>query len=227
MKIEQAFNQSAATYDVWVRKALPGFDDLFYTAQQVLPFPPNSAIHALDLGAGTGLFSARILEWYPNAHVTLIDLAEQMLAVARKRFAAYAGQVDYRIEDFSNLQEVQTCDLVVSSLAIHHLEHPAKQELFARIHQALKPGGIFLNLDQIQAPTPALRAHYKAVWLEGVKARGGSEEEIAISIQRRTTYDRDASLTDQIDWLRQAGFDEVDVLYKHHFIGLFYARRAA
>lgn len=225
MSVEQAFNQSTHYYDAWVRKALPGFDDLFSSALQALPFPESTSLRVLDLGAGTGLFSSVILEKFPQAHFTLVDLAEGMLAVARERFQAAAAQFTYTVADIRSIQFDAEFDLVISSLAIHHLEHAEKQALFRHIHAALRRPGWFLNIDQIQAPTPALREQYWAVWLEHVRAQGAGEDQIQRSIERRQTYDRDALLEDQLAWLKSAGFTAVDNLYKHHFIGLFYAQK--
>ena len=83
MPIEQAFNDSIAYYDDWMRKALPNYDDLFGTARDLIPFDRGAVLDVLDLGAGTGLFSQHVLERYPQARFVLYDLAEKMLAVAR------------------------------------------------------------------------------------------------------------------------------------------------
>lgn len=227
MSVQQAFNQASHTYDGWVRKALPGFEDLFAHAQNALPFAPESALTVLDLGAGTGLFSSFILARYPRARFTLVDLAENMLAVARDRFQQQAGQFTYSVADIRAIHYPPEFDLAVSSLAIHHLEHPEKQTLFRRIHHALQPGGVFLNVDQIHAPDESLRAHYWAEWLNHVRAAGATEEQIQQSIARRQAYDHDALLADQLAWLREAGFTSVDILYKNLFIGLFYARKGS
>ncbi|HEX2906020.1 MAG TPA: class I SAM-dependent methyltransferase, partial [Phototrophicaceae bacterium] len=109
------------------------------------------------------------------------------------------------------------------SLSIHHLEDADKQDLFRRVYAALRPGGIFLNVDQIKGPTPALHEFYWTQWLKQVRQKGLPETQIQESIQRRQTYDREALLTEQLDWLAQTGFVEVDCLYKQYFIGVFYA----
>jgi tRNA (cmo5U34)-methyltransferase len=57
--------------------------------------------------------------------------------------------------------------------------------------------------------------------LEKVRERGGSEEQIQASIERRTRYDKDALLVEQIKWLKEAGFVDVDCVYKNYFIGVF------
>jgi tRNA (cmo5U34)-methyltransferase len=225
MTVDQAFNQSAEYYDAWMRKALMGYDALYGTAVRLPSFETQAAFDVLDLGAGTGLFSAHIHERYPNARFTLFDLAGQMLAVAQERFRAYPGQFRYVTGDLRRLPDLGAFDLVVSSMAIHHLEHAEKQALFRKVYDLLRSPGVFINLDQIKGPSPALQQFYWESWLEHVHKQGAPEEQIQASIQRRKTYDKDAPLSDQLDWLCEAGFQNVDCVYKSVFVGLFYGTK--
>jgi tRNA (cmo5U34)-methyltransferase len=90
---------------------------------------------------------------------------------------------------------------VISSLAIHHLENSDKRSLFKRIFAALRPGGTFINVDQIKGRPPFDRLYWET-WLAKVRAAGASESQIQTSIKRRKEFDRDASLFDQLTWLK-------------------------
>jgi tRNA (cmo5U34)-methyltransferase len=223
MTIGDAFNNSASYYDNWVEKALPGFGDIFATAQEVMPFDRSAPIKVLDLGAGTGLFSRFVLEKYPNAHFVLYDLADKMLEVARERFASYPGQFIYTVGDYRSIQTTERFDLVISSLSIHHLTNPDKRAVFGRIYGLLNDNGAFINIDQIKADTPYLQQLYWSQWLAKVRSKGASEEQITASIGRRKTYDKEATLAEQVRWLNGAGFSNVDCIYKNYFIGVFLA----
>lgn len=223
MTIEAAFNDSIEYYDDWMEKALPNYADLFGTAIELLPFEPDAAIDVLDLGAGTGLFSKHVLGKYPNAKFILYDLAEKMLGVARKRFEKNARQFRYTVGDYRKIHGEQEYDLIISSLSIHHLEDEEKRELFGRIYALLRVGGIFLNVDQIRGETDYLRELYWNHWLTQVRRAGFSEERIQESIGRRIPYDRDALLADQLHWLKDSGFGNVDCVYKNFFVGVFLA----
>jgi tRNA (cmo5U34)-methyltransferase len=226
MSIDKEFNQSAQVYDEWMHKAIPHHETLFTSAKNLPPFPDDAPIRVLDLGAGTGSFSAHILSRYVNARFTLVDLAPNMLDVARQRFHAFSNQFEYIVDDIRHLADLHDFDLVISSLAIHHLDHPGKQALFKDIYTSLNPTGLFINVDQIHAPTPALREYYWNAWLKNVRQNNAAEDQIETSVRRRTTYDQDALLVDQLLWLQNAGFAHVDIIYKDHFIGVFYAAKA-
>lgn len=221
-EINKAFNDSVAYYDSWVRKAVPGYDDLFGIAAELLPFPPEAEIRVLDLGAGTGLFAETVRRKYPEATFELWDLAEKMLEVARSRFAG-SNRFRYVVGDYRELGGEGKFDLVISSLSIHHLDDEGKRELFARIWRALKADGCFLNIDQIRGATPTLQEMYCRVWEEKTRAAGATEAELAAGKERRRLFDREATLADQIRWLEEAGFADADCIYKNYLMGLFLA----
>ena len=146
-----------------------------------------------------------------------------MLEIARQRFVSYHGQFTYRIEDYRQISTNGKFDLIISSLSIHHLSNEDKRALFANIHSLLDEGGLFINIDQVWGPTEYWQSRYWDQWLERVRHSGASQDQIEASVKRRKEYDREASLADQLQWLGQAGFSQVDCVYKHAFIGVFCA----
>jgi tRNA (cmo5U34)-methyltransferase len=221
MTIDEAFDASVAYYDDWMMKALPNYDDIFGAALALLPFKADASLDVLDLGAGTGLFSKHVLGKYPHANFVLVDLAEKMLGVARQRFGNDSDQFQYVLGDYRKLEGESEYDLVISSLSIHHLEDVDKQALFGHIYAILRKGGLFINVDQIRGETQFLRDLYWNHWLEQVRRAGFSEARIQESIDRRTTYDRDARLDQQLEWLKSSRFENVDCVYKNFFVGVF------
>ncbi|WP_028314778.1 class I SAM-dependent methyltransferase [Desulfatibacillum aliphaticivorans] len=224
MTIDKDFNQSAKYYDEWVEKALPCFHEIFSAAMEIIPFPKGANIKVLDLGAGTGLFSRFVLEKYPNAQFVLLDVADKMLKVAEERFHGRINQFEFVIDDYRNLtaKNLGRFDLVITSLSIHHLEHSEKAQLFKDAFDVLNDNGMFINIDQIKGETDFLQKLYWDNWLEKVRKKGAAEEQIQASIQRRKDYDKDALVFDQVQWLKEAGFSNVDCIYRSFFMGLFF-----
>jgi SAM-dependent methyltransferase len=116
------------------------------------PFAPDARPQVLDVGAGYGAVAEELLGLFPKAEITLQDYSEPMLAEARRRLAAHAGQLKVVVCDLTDPawpgQVGGKFDLAVSAIVLHNLRDDAK--IFAcyrAIHGLLKPGGWFLDYD--------------------------------------------------------------------------------
>ncbi|WP_308637968.1 class I SAM-dependent methyltransferase [Paenibacillus silvisoli] len=220
--VRSTFDETAAVYDGQRRKLIPCFDD-FYGIAAALAQTEAEAPSILDLGAGTGLLSSLLLQRYPQAKLTLIDLSDNMLDIARQRFKD-VPDVAHRCEDYTKFTAEGEFDLIVSSLSIHHLSDADKRALYQASFANLKPGGIFINADQVLGHTPYVDDLYKSDWKRKVEASGLSAPEIAAAYER-TKLDRMAGLQEQLGWLEQAGFADVDCVYKYFNFVVMYGRK--
>jgi len=220
--VQAAFDAAAREYDRTRRQLIPCFDDFYQTVIDRLPFASGDAPRVLDLGAGTGLLAAKILAAHPSADVTLVDVAEAMLAQARERLsrAAEAGRAHFVVSDLAQAEFPGSFDAIVSALAIHHVEAASKRDLFGRVHRALRPGGVFLNADQVRGSTPRLEAIHKAAWLAQVKERGVSAADLAAA-QERMELDQTDTLEAQLAWLTEAGLRDVGCFFQHYMFAVF------
>jgi len=135
---------------------------------------------ALELGVGTGETARRVLERHPAATWTAIDANEAMLSRAGEALPA-ALLIRSRLEDPLPRGPF---DLVVSSLAVHHLDAAGKRGLFQRVHDVLRENGTFVLGDVVVPDDPA-DAEIEIDWVVDLPDR----------------------LDDQLDWLREIGFD--------------------
>jgi tRNA (cmo5U34)-methyltransferase len=206
---QAVFDSTAAAYDHDRMKLIPGHERFYAAAIELIP---EKADHILDLGAGTGLFTAMIRSRFPDAYLHLIDLSEPMLEQAKARFVR-DQKIHLQVGDYTTATWGPSYDAIVSALSIHHLEDDRKQDLFARVFAALRPGGVFVNADHIAGPTPDLEELYQQRWLAAVRANGATEQQIADSLYRQQE-DRRSPVESQLAWLRAAGFDNVDCHYK-------------
>lgn len=215
MSVEEAFGKYALVYDGTRRKFIPCFDEFYGVALRLLP-PGMNAPRILDLGAGTGLMSAMVMEAFPGARLILADISDAMLDQARERFAQGAGTghpPEFRVLDYTRDLPRGPFDAVVSALSVHHLSHDQKAGLFRRIHDCLKPGGIFINADQALGETEEMDAFYRECWFERVERAGVTAEEMA-GARERMKEDRMSTLADQLVWLARSGFVRVNCWYK-------------
>jgi len=220
--VKKLFDDGAEGYDWQRRHLIPCFDDFYGIALSLVETDVPSP-RVLDVGAGTGLFAGLVLRKYPNARLTLIDYSEKMLDGARQRFGPNA-EVRYIVADYTAYEFTDTYDVIVSSLSIHHLSHEDKRKLFAVLHRILRDGGIFVNADQTRGTTPETDAYYKRRWLAAVQASGLPQHLIDASVERRK-HDINASVDEQIRWMREAGFRDVDCMYKYFEFAVFCGRK--
>jgi tRNA (cmo5U34)-methyltransferase len=219
MSLKDAFDSFAASYDASRRKLIPCLDAFYGTLLDVAPFTPDQSFCCLDLGAGTGLASGLLAARFPKARFLLVDLSDGMLGQARRRFGQDL-RFQYSIMDYAAAALPGPVDLIVSSLSIHHLTDDQKRGLFAKAHAAVNPGAAFLMADLVKAPTPAGEACYQ-VWWESAAARAGATPAEWADAKSRRKHDLPATLTDQLAWLAEAGFVEVDCWFKHYPFAVF------
>jgi tRNA (cmo5U34)-methyltransferase len=169
------FHFDAGTYLANIRADIPVFDEL--QEQAALATERAEARDILELGVGTGETARRVLARHPNARLVGVDESEEMLAAARL-------DADLRVSRLEDPLPEGPFDLVVSCLAVHHLERAAKRDLFRRVADVLRPGGRFVLADVVVP----------------------EREEDAVT-PTTPGFDRPDPLADQLGWLRESGFE--------------------
>jgi len=160
---------------------------------------PRDARRILDLGTGDGRLLALLQVDRPETLGMGLDFSELMLEAARKRFAD-----DERIElvkhDLAQpLPALGRFD-VVSSMAIHHLEHERKRALYGEVFELLEPGGVFANFEHVASANHRLHLAFFAAINE--------------PLEHEDPSDRLLDVETQLGWLREHGFDDVDCYWK-------------
>jgi tRNA (cmo5U34)-methyltransferase len=211
----QIFAEHAPEYHALRRRLVPELDDFYGTAADLLALRAGPLARVLDLGAGTGLLSAYVAERHPGVELVLVDGAAAMLEQARRLLEPHATTV--LAQDLRDALPAGPFDAVVSALAIHHLDDRDKRDLDARVFAVLRPGGAFVNAEQVRGPTAWLTARQREGWLAACRRHGASEAELAQALERMVA-DRDTDTETQLRWLREAGYDDADCFYRRwHF----------
>ena len=149
------FHFDPATYLEMVRAEVPHYDTLqSEIGRAARRLEHQGAPRVLDLGAGTGSTAKALLDARPDAQLVLVDENPGMLAVARDLLPP-ASVERVVIADLSDPLPEGPFDLVVSVLAIHHLDGAEKRALFAAVNERLRSGGRFAMADVILPEDPA------------------------------------------------------------------------
>lgn len=216
--VKEQFNSVSKKYDSQRQYLIPCLKD-FYSACLPLVKSLTHAKKVLDIGAGTGLFSRFIYDLNPNLNFTLADLSGQMLDVARERFDGM-NNFEFMELDLSKDALPGKYDIIISALAIHHLEDADKAKLYKKVYLALNDGGLFINADQVAGKNLLFDSLYKYHWRETV-SNSGIDHEALVQAFERTKLDKFAPLETQLIMLEKAGFNEVDCIYKNMNFAVF------
>jgi ubiquinone/menaquinone biosynthesis C-methylase UbiE len=214
------------SYDEDMELMHPNRAAMIAIALQVLPFARSQPLRAIDLGVGTGYFTERFLDRFPQASVWAIDGAEAMLKMAQVRLGPRASRVRFVIGDFRNLASLiaseHSFDVVFSSYALHHLDRSAKAAVIRQIGALLAPGGWFLNADICQSESPDLEERVQTLRVEGIVQRNqGRDARFADAAATRRYLDeleaadgdQPLSLSEDLRVLTEGGLRQAGVFW--------------
>ena len=174
---------------------------------------PETVHRVLDLGAGDGRLLDLVLRARPAAVGVAVDFSPPMLERLRHRFEA-SGRVQVVAHNLSDpLPDFGLFDAVVSSFAIHHLDHGRKHRLFEEVWAVLQVDGVFCNLEHVAS----VSAYGHGRFLEAMGTTPEDEDPSNKLLDVHT----------QLTWLREIGFSDVDCYWKWRELALLVGRRAA
>jgi len=214
LSIARVFDVAADDYDATRKKYISCFDDFYGVAIQQIPYAKLDSFKLLDLGAGTGLFSALVKSAFPECQITLTDISADMLEKAKERFFGVEG-FSFIEHDYINEEILGKFDVVVSGLSLHHSTESELASVFGKVYSCLKKGGTFINADQILGRTPEIEKKYEEAWLKQAKLKGCTEEEVRIALARMKS-DKTLPLSKQISLLEGEGFNDVNCWYQYY-----------
>jgi tRNA (cmo5U34)-methyltransferase len=179
------------------------------------------------LGAGYGALTDLLLDERPNATAVCLDASSEMLKMARERMPRFGDRVTFVQASLETPDWVKSVrgpfDAIVSSRALHHFSaNFRRRAIFGEIHGLLRPGGCFVNADNVRPLTDALGRRYRKAGDQlsekYVKEQTGGKmtlAEVKKANQVPSHGVHDNGLLDQeLAWLRAAGFEDVDCFWK-------------
>jgi len=219
--------ERVAAYDADMELMHPNRGRMVEVALEVLPFPHEAPLRAVDLGTGTGFLARRFLERFPTANVVAVDGAGAMLDLARARLGPLASRVEFVVGDFRRLDSlgfVLEADAVLSTFALHHLTAYEKRAVLRLVASGLRPGGWFVNADLVLSEWPEVEERIQALRVAGIVGRAaGRDPRFADPAATRAWLDemearegdQPLPLAEDLALAREAGL-QVEVFWKEY-----------
>ena len=204
--IEELYGCFNATADIWDKKFGVEPDNPFYQAVANQIPTTQAEVDILDLGCGTGIQLEFVFARAPNARVTGIDLAPNMLEQLRSKFGSFAAQLRLVQGSLLDLPLGEgEYDYAISTLTMHHLPPEEKVRVYRKARKALRPTGLYIEGDQSNSPEGEKKTLY---WFNRwiAKLPGGNRAE--------WNYDITLTVETQRRLLQEAGYSEVQLAWE-------------
>ncbi len=176
---------------------------------------PLSTKNLLDLGIGTGLELQAIFNRFPQIQVTGLDIAENMLNNLKYKYKEEYEKGQINLLNMSYLDydyEEETFDAVISVMTLHHYTHEVKTDIYRNIRKALNDGGVYIENDymisELENEDP------QSIEDEFFKNLEILRKEQALDEKSEYHYDTPCTVPNQIKMLYDAGFSNVEVMYR-------------
>lgn len=208
----------------------PSRDEQNETILSLIPAKPEEHFTFVELGCGGGQLSVAILTEFPQSKAICIDKTDYMLNTARENLAPFGDRVNIKQLDFKGTQWLSEIPdnirCFVSSLALHHLAHQRKKQLFRQLYAKLDERGAVLVVDIVEPTTEQVREYFGRLWNQIVRQQSqektGSLDVYNHFKQIEWNYyqwdepdeeDTPSFLFDQLKWLEEAGFTKTDCFW--------------
>jgi len=211
-KMAAFFDKRAEGYEEHMRSLLDM--DGFYGAVAGAFSESEERLNILDLGCGTGLEMGYLFQQMPNARITGIDLAGEMLNQLRHTYRERMDQITLIQESYVThpLGEARY-DYAVSVQSLHHFLPGEKTAIYRKIHEALREGGVYVEGDFVVDEEDA--EEYMQVYRDHMAEGNGALYHLDIPF----------TLDTQIRLLTEAGFSKVEVLYHEDAAAVYKATK--
>ncbi len=229
-----------ASYDVDMEIMHPNRSKMADIALEILPYSSNASITCLELGTGTGFFTRRFLEQFPNSRVISVDGAESMIAIAQARIGSMVDRADFRIADFRQLGQVipedQKVDVVLSAYSLHHLSVEEKTDVIRQSLGFLNPGGWFVNGDIIISESQYVENRIQELRVKGIVERSSDEDERFRDLKSTRDFldnletneiDQPVTLPMDLQILGEAGLTDIAVFWLEYREAVYGGRKSS
>jgi len=202
------FNARAEQYNAVHLEHVGGIE----SKEIIATFLPEDTKTILDIGIGTGLELEGIYKRFPDAEVTGIDIAENMLQILKKSYPNKKINLhceSYFEYDYKN----KLFDTALSVMTLHHYTHEVKTELYRKIFSSIKQGGVYIECDYMLSEheyesAQEMEEHYFSEYTRKKKEQGLADD-------NEYHYDTPCTVANQVKMLLEAGFTNVREMWRN------------
>ncbi len=224
-EIEKQFEfdeEVASVFDDMLNRSVPFYKENIKLQTDIINslLKPDSKI--TDLGSSTGTLLINLAKLGKNFNLTGIDNSEAMIQRAKNKAKAFGADVQFINADFLEF-DFSNSDAVIANYTVQFIRPLKREKLIKKIYDSLKNNGIFLMSEKLITENKKLNKIMIDIYYEYKKEMGYSEFEIA---QKREALENvliPYTMIENIEMLKNAGFKEVEVIFRWNNFATFIA----
>jgi len=212
--VQNFYDKINDQYTEYILRCVPRYAEMQWAIMHYIP-DTLKPINILEIGCGTGNLTKLILQKYPESTIHLVDISKNMIDSCKNEFKSF-DNIKYYCNDFRELDNnIPDCDLVLSSISIHHITDDEKKILFKRVHGKLTLNGAFCYSDQFSSFDDEIYKKNISLWKRESMQKGSNQKEWDMWMKHQDDHDYHAPLGEQSKWLGDAGFKNVECVWRH------------
>lgn len=221
--VDAFYDSISKNYNEAIRRCVPEYDELLKSLFIYLK-PDFSPKSILELGCGTGNLTQIVQQRYPTANITAVDISGECINECKSRISS--PKVEYVKCDFKEIDfPIDTFDLVISSISIHHLKDIDKEILFQRLHKFQAPNGVLSFCDQFRGETDFMYQKHIERWKTFALKQGASIDEWEMWMKHQQDHDYHSTLSNHLQWIKNSGYKFVDCTRRYLLWTTIYAEK--
>ncbi|MDD2786235.1 MAG: class I SAM-dependent methyltransferase [Patescibacteria group bacterium] len=222
--VKEHFEAKYHDYDALIKKLIPNYEKMHQSVIDLVNTTSEKPV-LLDLGIGTGKTALHLLNKYPQAVIDGFDISPKMIEQGKTRLRDNLSHVHFIEQDIKDLElKEKHYDAGVAVLSVHHLTGEQKKELFKKIFNHLKSGGIFVLGDIVkfdsEKETIAKEEEWRAFLIKNLGTKEGQ-----YWFDNYKEEDLPSSVNEQLQWLRDAGFSDSRSTWEYMNYAVFFAKK--
>jgi tRNA (cmo5U34)-methyltransferase len=211
--------EDSATFREIASVAVPRRAEMLAAILALIPYGTGEAFKVVDIGSGDGRLGAALLDGFPQATLLALDGSEAMRAGATRLLRSFERRAAVRSFELASpdwWDLMRGADVIVSSLALHHLNDEKKQYLFRAAAERISARGALLVADLVEPQHPIVRRLFEESWEMSARQQADAThapDQLAAFHAHRWNHFRFPDSTDhpsplffQLVWLKHAGF---------------------
>ncbi|MBC2580963.1 malonyl-ACP O-methyltransferase BioC [Clostridium sp. DJ247] len=136
-QVKLHFSKNASNYNEYAH-VQKNMRDILIEFMQQSNKDTLKIINILEVGCGTGYLTGALIDIFPHAHITAVDIAPGMILEAKSRFKSES--VDFICEDIEEMNIINTYDIIISNATFQWFNHMTAT--LKKLYKLLNPGGM-------------------------------------------------------------------------------------